>query len=58
MLWLKTGLESFLYVNRVKMNPQRYFKKMGIIVWNAGKNEHTLFIKEVVQSQAEAHSSC
>jgi hypothetical protein len=35
------------------MNPQRYFKKMGIIVWNAGKNEHTLFIKAVVQSQAE-----
>jgi hypothetical protein len=35
------------------MNQQRYFKKMGIIVWNAGKNEHTPFIKVVVQSQAE-----
>ena len=40
-----TGMKALLYVNRVKMKPQRYFKKTGIIVWNAGKNEHTLFNK-------------
>jgi hypothetical protein len=53
MLWLVTGLKSLLHVNRVKMNPQRYFKKTGTIVWNAGKNEHTPFIKAAVQSQVE-----
>ncbi|MFY9798154.1 MAG: hypothetical protein WAK17_12890 [Candidatus Nitrosopolaris sp.] len=48
-----TGLKALLYVNRVKINPQRYFKKTGIIVWNAGKNKRTLLNKAVVQSQAE-----
>jgi len=50
ILWLVTGL---LYVNRVKMNAQRYFKKTGIIVWNAGKNEHILFNKAAIQSLSE-----
>ena len=53
MLWLVTGLKALLYVNYVMMNPQRYFKKTGIIVWNAGNNEHTLFNKVVIQWQAE-----
>jgi hypothetical protein len=35
------------------MNPQRYFKKTGIIVWNAGKNEHILFNKAAIQSLSE-----
>jgi hypothetical protein len=53
VLWLVTGLKALLYVNRVKINPQRYFKKTGIIVWNAGKNKQPLLNKAVVQSQAE-----
>jgi len=35
------------------MNPQKYFKKMGIIVWNAGKNGHILFNKAAIQSLSE-----
>jgi hypothetical protein len=31
------------YVISVKICQQRYFKKMAIIVWTAGKKEYTLF---------------
>jgi len=35
-------MKILLYVIDVKICQQRYFKKMVIIVWNAGKNEYTL----------------
>jgi uncharacterized ubiquitin-like protein YukD len=35
-------MKILLYVIDVKICQQRYFKKMAIIVWNAGKNEYTL----------------
>ena len=34
-----------IYVIDVKKCQQRSFKKMVIIVWTAGKNEHTLIVK-------------
>ena len=47
ILWLLTGMIILLYVIDVKICQQRYFKKMVIIVWNAGKNEYTLFNKVI-----------
>jgi hypothetical protein len=40
-------MKILLYVNNVKICQQRYFKKMVIIVWNAGKNEYALFNKVI-----------
>jgi hypothetical protein len=47
ILWLLTGIMILLYVVDVKICQQRYFKKMVIIVWNAGKNWYTLFNKVI-----------
>jgi hypothetical protein len=49
ILWLQARM-ILLYVIDVKICQHRYFKKRGIIVWTAGKNEYTLFNKVIYSS--------
>ncbi len=44
-------MKILLYVIDVKICQRRYFKKMVIIVWNAGKNEYTLSNKRKYETK-------
>lgn len=53
-------LKVLLYVIRININPQRYFKKTRIIVWNAGKHyyrqpTHSRGCSMVVNPQGEVY---
>jgi hypothetical protein len=57
LLWLQTRM-IILLVNDVKICQQRYFKKRGIIVWTAGKNEYPLFNKVVLFNKVICSAIC